>query len=197
MRYWNRSKPNGRGCLAPCRSRRPIWPWTSCSTAGCSTRPWPAGSGPAPPSIRREEPTVFAISCKTAWPWGSPLPGIPGNTCCGRRLASSWKGTCSTGGCRTPVRGCAPGSRMTGSGWHSPRPPMCAATPMTLFSRSRSPSWRAAPVGRISRMPSSCPRSARRSPPSMSTVPAAWIRPWRSPAAWGCRSWDRGTGTMA
>ncbi len=59
----------GTRFLAPSPSRRRIAPWTSCSTAGCSTRPSPAASGRARPSIRPAAPMVFATSCRTCWRW--------------------------------------------------------------------------------------------------------------------------------
>ena len=65
-------RATGRRCSAPCRSRRPTAPWTSCSMAGCCTRRWPAASGRARPSTRPAAPTAFATSCRTAWRCPSP-----------------------------------------------------------------------------------------------------------------------------
>ena len=59
--------PLGRRPRRGRRSRRRTGRWTSCSTAGCSTRRSPAASGRAPASIRRAAPTASAISCRTAW----------------------------------------------------------------------------------------------------------------------------------
>ena len=46
---------------------RPIARSTSCSTAGCSTRRWPAASGRARPSTSRAAPTASATSSRTSW----------------------------------------------------------------------------------------------------------------------------------
>ena len=70
---WSRT---GTRCSAPCRSRRPTAPWTSCSTAGCCTRRWPAASGRARRSTRPAAPTASATSCRTAWRWPCRSPAL-------------------------------------------------------------------------------------------------------------------------
>ena len=61
---WSRT---GTRCSARSRSRRRTVRWTSCSIAGCCTRPWSAACGRARRSTRRAAPTAFATSCRMPW----------------------------------------------------------------------------------------------------------------------------------
>ena len=47
---------------------------TCCSTAGCSTRCWPAGSGAGRRSTSPAAPTASATSSRTSWPWSTAAP---------------------------------------------------------------------------------------------------------------------------
>ena len=73
---------------------------TSCSTAGCSTRRSPAGSGRARPSTSRAAPSASATSSRTAWPCSTRRPRSPGSRSSPRPPASSSRATSSTGGTR-------------------------------------------------------------------------------------------------
>ena len=62
-----RPRSAGANFSARCRWKLPIPPSTSCSTAGSSIRPWPAGSGRVRASTRRAAPTAFATSSRIPW----------------------------------------------------------------------------------------------------------------------------------
>ena len=68
--------PLGRHRSARSRSERPTARWTSCSTAGCSTRRSPAGSGRGRASTRPAAPTGSATSCRTSWRCWSSKPEL-------------------------------------------------------------------------------------------------------------------------
>ena len=60
------SRRTGTTSRAPSRCGRPTARWTSCSTAGCSTRRSPAGCGRGPRSTRPAAPTASATSSRTS-----------------------------------------------------------------------------------------------------------------------------------
>ena len=59
----------GRHAGRRSRCGRPTARWTSCSTAGSSTRRSPAGCGRGRRSTRPAAPTGSATSCRTSSPW--------------------------------------------------------------------------------------------------------------------------------
>jgi cyclic beta-1,2-glucan synthetase len=61
---------------APCRSTRRTRRSTCWPTAGCSTRPWPAGCGRAAVITSRAAPSASATSCRTRWRWSTPNPHL-------------------------------------------------------------------------------------------------------------------------
>ena len=64
-----RGDATGTTPWARSRCGRPTARWTSCSTAGCSTRRWPAGCGRGRPSTRPAAPTGSATSSRTSSRW--------------------------------------------------------------------------------------------------------------------------------
>ena len=160
----------GTNCSAPPRCTRPtrcLMPW---STAGCSTRPWPAGSGPRQVFTKLAGPTASVIICKTPWRWPGPRP-----SCCGRRLwrpraASLPRAMCSTGGTRPWAPGCAPIARTTCSGCPWPACTICApaATPACC--------WNSAPFSPACRSPISA-RTATLALRPANTAPASMSMP--------------------
>ncbi len=87
--------------------------WTSCSTAGSSTRPWPAGSGRDRPSTRPAAPTASATSSRTCIALLLRQPGAAREHLLRAAAHSSSRETCSTGGIRHRAAGCARGFRTT------------------------------------------------------------------------------------
>ena len=66
----------------------------------CSTRCWPAASGPVPHSISPAAPMVFGTSSKMSWPWSTAIRPKHGLTFFAPRRGSSKRATLSIGGTR-------------------------------------------------------------------------------------------------
>ena len=62
--------------LGTVQVQRPTARWTSCSTAGSSTRRWLPPVGEDRRSTRPAAPTASATSCRTSWPWSIAEPGL-------------------------------------------------------------------------------------------------------------------------
>ena len=74
-----------RAALASSRCARRSRPSTPCSTAGRSTRRWPAGCGPAPRSTRAAAPTASATSCRMSMALVYAEPALAAGTSPARR----------------------------------------------------------------------------------------------------------------
>ena len=156
-----------RAHARPARSTR----W---STAGCSTRRSPAGSGRGPASTRPAAPTAFATSCRTRSRSPGPAPAMLRAADRPRRLAPVRRpATCSTGGMRRPAPACAPISPTTCSGCRTPARTTCETTGDASHPRRAGalPRRRRDPRGRRGRV-LRADRSARRRPASSSTARA-------------------------
>ena len=100
---WKTHASAGTSCSTPPSSRHPTRSLTSWSTAGCSTRHWPAACSQGRLLPSRRGHRFFAINCKTRWRWPGPHP-----RCCASRSslpphASSPRAMCSIGGTHPPA----------------------------------------------------------------------------------------------
>ena len=140
------------GCRAGAHTRR--WRWTCWSTAGSSTRSWPAASGAGRRSTSRAARTASATSSRTSWPLSTPRPRCtraPHPAAGARQFA---RATCSTGGTRRRAAASAPASPTTCSGCRSSSPTTSTRPATPPSSTSTCPSskrrlLRARPGGRL------------------------------------------------
>ena len=69
---WRRSGTTGTTPSGRFRWKRPTSRSMCSPTAGCCTRPWPAGCGAAAATTSPAAPSASATSCRTPWPWCTP-----------------------------------------------------------------------------------------------------------------------------